>query len=67
MDIITVLRVVVYFHRGYKGTIEGLGSCVCHSIGREQEQYPHIPDRTGGDYKCPFSIPGGRIMTRSIR
>ena len=54
MDIITVLRVVVCFHRGYKGTIEGFGSCVCHSRGREQDQYPPIPDRIGGDYKCPM-------------
>ena len=54
MDIITVLRVVVCFHRGYKGTIEGLESFVCHSRGREQEQYPCIPDRIGGDNKYPI-------------
>ncbi len=53
MHIITVFRVVICFHRGYKGTIEGLGSCVCHSRGREQEQYQHIPDRIRGDYKRP--------------
>ncbi len=56
MHIITVFRVVICFHRGYKGTIEGLESCVCHSRGKEQEQYQHIPDRIRGDYKHPFLI-----------
>ncbi len=53
MYIITILRVVACFHRGYKSTIEGLKSCVCCSRGREQEQFPHIPDSIRRDCKCP--------------
>jgi hypothetical protein len=53
MHIITVFRIVVCFHRGCKGTIKGLGSCVCRSRGREQEQYSRIPDSIGRDYKRP--------------
>ncbi len=44
MHIITIFWIVVCFQRRHKGTIEGLGSSVCHSRGWEQKQHTSISD-----------------------
>jgi hypothetical protein len=51
MHFITILRIIVCFQRRHKGTFEGLGSSVCCSRGRKNEQYPGIPDCTGRNDK----------------
>ena len=43
MCIITIFRIIIRFQGWYKGTIKRLGSSVCHSRSREQEQYTSIP------------------------
>ncbi len=44
MHIITIFRIIISFQGWYKGTIEGLGSSICHNRSREQEQDTSIPD-----------------------
>ena len=51
IHIIAILVVIVCFQRRHQGTLEGLGSSVCCSSGREKEQYPSIPDCTGRNDK----------------
>ena len=43
MRIITIFRIIIRFKCWYEGSIKRLGSSVCHSRGREQEQYTSIP------------------------
>ena len=58
IKIITIFRIILCFQGWNEGTIEGLGSSVGYSRGREQEQHTSIPgwlwaSRWKLNYRCP--------------
>ena len=54
MYIITIIRIIVGFQGRDEGTLEGLGSSVCHIRSGELEQYTSIPDGIGRDNESPI-------------
>ena len=66
MDIITVFRVVVCFHRGYKGTSKDLDPVSVIAEAENKSSTRTYQTELGETTNAPFSIPGGQIMTRSI-
>jgi hypothetical protein len=63
-QIITIIRIIVCFQGCYEGTIEGLGSSVCHGSIRDRSKtiaYQTSDNTTN----APLLMPCCLIMTRS--